>query len=129
MDETNTKQNAKRVSTFDFCTLYTKLPHKDLIKVIFGLIDFGFNRGSKKKIDFSLKNAFWSDKPKTKSFTVKTSLKRTVQFLIENSCFTVGHVLLIRTVGIPITIDPVPFWANHESKYIINLIRTIKLQR
>ena len=30
LDQVTTKQNAKRISTFDFRTLYTKLSHKDL---------------------------------------------------------------------------------------------------
>ena len=55
LDERNTKQNPNLISTFDFSTLYTKLQRKDLLQVLFNLIDFGFNRGSKKKIDFSLK--------------------------------------------------------------------------
>ena len=45
LDQINTKQNAKLISTFDFNTLYTKLPHKDLLKVLFDLTDFGFNGG------------------------------------------------------------------------------------
>ena len=42
-------ENASLISTFDFSTLYTKLPHKDLLKIQFDLIDFRFNSGSKKK--------------------------------------------------------------------------------
>ena len=61
----------------------TKLAHFSLnyhTKVLFVLIDFGLNGRSKKKTDFSLKNAFWSNKPKIKSFFSTISLKRTVQF-------------------------------------------------
>ena len=82
-------------SNFDFSILYTKLSHKDLIKVLFDLINFDFNRSSKKKKDFSLQNLFWSNKPKTKFFFTKTSLKRTMQFLTENSYFSVGNVLSV----------------------------------
>ena len=67
LDQINT-ENTKLISTFEFSTLYAKLTHKDQLKVLFDLIDFGFNGGSKKKIDFSLPNAFWSNKPKTESF-------------------------------------------------------------
>ena len=55
---------------------------------------------------------FWSSKPKTKSFFTKTSEKRTMQFLIENSYFIVVDVLLLQTAGIPMGIEPGPFWAN-----------------
>ena len=33
----------QNISPFDFNKLYTKLPHKDLLKVLFDLIDFGFD--------------------------------------------------------------------------------------
>ena len=83
-------------SNFDFSILYTKLSHKDLVKALFDLINFDFNRSSKKKKkDFSLQNLFWSNKPKTKFFFTKTSLKRTMQFLTENSYFSVGNVLSV----------------------------------
>ena len=42
-------------SNFDFSILYTKLSHKDLIKVLFDLINFDFNRSSKKKRFFLTK--------------------------------------------------------------------------
>ena len=76
-----------------------------------------------------LEKCFWSNKPKTKYFLTKSSLKGTVQFLIENSCLTFGNVFLLQTVDIPMGIDPASFWANfylynYESKYITNPIRT-----
>ena len=49
LDQINTKQNAKPIFTFDFSTFCTKLPHKNLVKVLFDLTDFGFNRDPKKK--------------------------------------------------------------------------------
>ena len=87
---------------------------------------------SNKKIDFSLKNVFWSNKPRTKSFFTKASLKRTVHFIIENSYFIVGNVLLLQTVGILMGTDPAPFWSNlylynYISKYTANLTRTNNL--
>lgn len=48
LDQINT-ENTKLISTFEFSTLYAKLTHKDQLKVLFDLIDFGFNGGSKKK--------------------------------------------------------------------------------
>ena len=108
LDQINTKQNAKRISTFDFSILCTNLPQKDLSKVLFDLIGFCFNE-SFKKVIFYLKNTFWSNNPKTKSLFTESSLKITVQFLIENSHFTVGDVILLQIVDIPIGIGPVPF--------------------
>ena len=62
--------------------------------------------------DFENKYGLWTNKLKTKS---KSSFKRTVQFLIENSYFTVGNVLLIQSVGVPMGIDSISFRANFYS--------------
>ena len=48
LTEINTCKKAKTISTFDFSTLYTKLPHGNLIEVMNKLIDFVFNGGRNK---------------------------------------------------------------------------------
>ena len=55
-----------------------------------------------------------------------------MQFLIENSYFTVGAVHLPLIVDIPVIIDHAPFGGNlylqtYESKYVSILIKTKKL--
>ena len=120
-----------QVSTFDLSTLYTKLTYKDLVKVLFYTTDFDFSGGSKKK-KIILKKSFWFNKSETKSFFTKTSFKKTVQFCTENSYLTVGTVLLLQAVGIPIGIDPASSWANlylysFKSKCMTNLTRTNNL--
>ena len=42
LEQLDTKKAAKKISTFDFSTLYTKLPHKDLIGVLQDLVEFVF---------------------------------------------------------------------------------------
>ena len=46
LDEINQKKKAREISTFDFSTLYTKLPHDDLIRVLHEMVDFAFNENS-----------------------------------------------------------------------------------
>ena len=46
LDQVITKQDVQIISTFNCSTLYIKLPHKDLVKVLFVLINLGFNGGS-----------------------------------------------------------------------------------
>ena len=46
----NTRKKAKEISTFDFSTLYTKLPHDKLIKELHKLIDFVFEGGERKYV-------------------------------------------------------------------------------
>ena len=39
----NKRYNSYTIMTFDFATLYTKIPHKKLLKVRYNLIDFSRN--------------------------------------------------------------------------------------
>lgn len=49
----NKKNNATSISTFDFSTLYTKLPQNKLIKEMSDIIKFVFDAGSSKYIIIS----------------------------------------------------------------------------
>ena len=77
LQELNKKKRAKSISTFDFSTLYTKLPHKDLVKVLQSLVDFVFNGGRKtpdgnrKFITVKGNQCFFSRNKHDKSFTKK----------------------------------------------------------
>ena len=127
MDKINKRKKAKSISTFDFATLYTKIPHEQLIETLCEAIDFAFKGGQKKYLAFSGKYAFWTKNKETQHFT-QTTLKVAVKHLILSCFFVVGNMLFIQGIGIPMGIDPAPFWANiylytYESKYIDNLTK------
>ena len=124
----NRKKGAKSIATYDFSTLYTKLPHDKLIKELLKLIDFCFDGGKKNfiKID-NWGNARWGKKTKDSIGFTRNSLKVAVKHLIENCYFTVGNVVMRQAIGIPMGIDPATFWANlflyaYEVKYMSDLI-------
>ena len=52
LDKINAKRNAKNISTFDFSTFYTTLPHNLLIEVLNNLIGFVFKSKIRKKLAF-----------------------------------------------------------------------------
>ena len=114
LNKINKKHNAKCISTFDFSTLYTKLPHNKLVKELSEIIDFVYDYGSCKYIAISKSgNAYWSTKiPKSSISFSRNSLKIAVKHLIQNCYFTVGNVVMRQAIGIPMGIDPAPFWAN-----------------
>ena len=88
----NRKKGAKSIATYDFSTLYTKLPHDKLVKELLKLIDFCFDGGNKKFIKInSWGRAFWGKKTKDSIGFTKNSLKVAVKHLIENCYFTVGN--------------------------------------
>ena len=128
----NTKKKTKEISTFDFTTLYTKLPHNDLLRVLYSLIDFVFDGGTRKYLGFSKFSTFWKKKPSGKRSFSRSKLKALVKHLITNTYFTISNILIHQSIGIPMGIDPAPFWANlylyhYEEKLITNLITTDKI--
>jgi len=123
----NRKRRAKSIATYDFSTLYTKLPHNKLIFQLSKVIDLAYKGGDKKFIRVTENgHAFWSKTKKGVSFS-KAALKIAVSHLIENCYFTVGNTIMKQEIGIPMGIDPAPFWANlflytYEEGYISNTI-------
>ena len=43
----NKRKNAKQISTFDFSTLYTKIPHDKLLDILCKVVDFVFKGGTR----------------------------------------------------------------------------------
>ena len=134
LNKINKKKNAKSISTYDFSTLYTKLPHKKLVDKLSELIDFVYQGGNKNYIRINkYGKATWGKKGRTTIGFTKNSLKTAVIHLIENCYFTVGNITLKQAIGIPMGIDPAPFWANlflyfYENKFITSLISTDKVK-
>ena len=130
----NRKKGAKSIATYDFSTLYTKLPHDKLVKELLKLIDFCFEGGKKKYIKINnWGKASWGKKTKDSVGFTKNSLKVAVKHLIENCFFTVGNTVLRQAIGIPMGIDPAPFWANlflyaYEVNYMSELIALDKVK-
>ena len=128
LNKINGKKSAKRISCFDFSTLYTNIPHDKLLEKLNDLVDFTFKGGNRNNICFNHNGtAYWGRKAKKKCFT-KNSLKQALSHLISNCYFTVGNTVMRQKIGIPMGIDPAPFWANlflytYEHDYIKNLIK------
>ena len=131
LDVINTRKKAKDISTFDFSTLYTKLPHDDLLRVLNSHIDFVFDGGTSKYLGFSENKVFWKRKPTKKHSISRFQLKALVKHLITRTYFIVGNLIIRQSIGIPMGIDPAPFWANlylyfYENKFITRLMQTDK---
>ena len=59
MNGLNERRKANSLSTFDFSTLHTKLPHNKPLMVLNGLIDFCFDGGECKYITVNNYGARW----------------------------------------------------------------------
>ena len=91
MNGLNKQSKATFVSTFDFSTLYTKLPHNKLLMVLNSLIDFCFDGGESKYITVNNYGARWVKDIKDNVICLnKQQIKDTVAYLVFIWCFTVG---------------------------------------
>ena len=131
LDVINTRKKAEDISTFDFSTLYTKLPHNDLLRVLNIHIDFAFDGGTSKYLGYSDNKVFWKRKPVKKRTISRFQLKALVKHLITRTYFVVGNLVIRQSIGIPMGIDPAPFCANlylhhYEHEFITGLMRTDK---
>ena len=134
LDEINRVHGAKDISTYDFSTLYTKLPHTDLIRVLESLIEFVFDgknfRSDKKKRYLTITDhkTYWANKKKSNNYT-KGDIKLIVSHLVKGCYFQFGNLVFLQMIGIPMGIDPAPFWANlylyyYENKFILDMIKS-----
>ena len=112
--KSNIRRSAKRVSSFDFSTLYTKIPHDKLIDVLNHIIDFTFKGGTRKTIHVNKSGiAHWANKnDKLHNTYTKESIIKAVSFLIHNCYFNLGGKLFKQIIGIPMGSDPAPAFAN-----------------
>ena len=110
LNKINKRRGAKYISTFDFSTLYTKIEHTSLIKELNKVVDFAFGGGERQYIGVKNNTAFWSSN-RYKNFS-KKDIKLAIKHLICECYFTIGTSVFIQTIGIPMGIDPAPFWAN-----------------
>ena len=119
------RKSAKCISSFDFSTLYTKIPHNKLINVLHDNIDFVFKGGTRKKVSVPRSGkARWVNKKSGSSFIfTKESIREAVAYLIKNCYFKLGNKLFRQDIGIPMGSDPAPAFANlflfhFESKWL-----------
>ena len=125
------RKSAKCVSSFDFSTLYTKIPHDKLLDVLYKVIDFAFKGGTKDRVAINGQGtAYWAGKgSRVRNYFTKDSIKNAVTFLITNCYFKLGNKLFRQDIGIPMGSDPAPFFANlflyhYESSWIKKIQKT-----
>ena len=110
----NKRKNAKQISTFDFSTLYTKIPHEKLLDILNKVVDFGFKGGTRDYIIINKQGSTsCSSKKRGHHFVfTKSLLKEAIKFLLHNCFFSIGNITMIQVTGIPMGSDPAPFFAN-----------------
>ena len=121
------KYKVNNINTYDFSTLYTNIPHKDLKTQIHWVIEKAFYNDKKKYIyvnKFTDKTTWF--KTKNSQQISKQDLINHINFLIDNIYIDVGGHIFRQKIGIPMGTDCAPFLANLylyalEFKFLENL--------
>ena len=129
IDKINKKKQAVSVRTFDFSTLYTKIPHHLLRDALFEIVDFCFKGGISHGVYVTKAGAFWRNPSKDYRLYSKESIKSVLEYVIDNAFFQVGSKIFRQVIGIPMGSDPAPFIANlflyvYENRFMTNLKKT-----
>ena len=84
----NKRASFRSMATFDFSTLYTKIPHESLLQVMNSICDFCFQGGANDLLSLSSSDARWvkHDSKAGLVFT-KDLFKEALSYLMDN-CFS-----------------------------------------
>ena len=94
------RKNAKQIRTFNFSTLCTKIPHDKQLDILYKVVDFVFKGGTRNYIIINKQDcASWSSKKRG-------------HHLLHICSFSIGNIIMIQVIGIPMGSDPVPSFAN-----------------
>lgn len=109
----NLKKDARDIRTYDFSTLYTSIPHKQLRKELRWVIREAFKSSKYAYISVYKTNASWTNKPgKNTTHLDCNKVIRLMNWLLDNIYVTFGDKLFRQVVGIPMGTDCAPFLAN-----------------
>ena len=127
IDKINNAKKAKTVRTFDFSTLYTKIPHHLLKGALEDIVDFCFSGGNSNGVYVLNGKAFWRI-PKRGDYRTYTQkkVKDVLSYVIKNAYFQINNKVFQQVIGIPMGSDPAPFIANlflyfYENKFLDKL--------
>ena len=102
MNGLNKWRKATSVSTIEFSTFYTKLPHNKILMVLNSLIDFCFDGVESKYITVNNYGA-----------RRVNNIKDAVAYLLLN-CYFTSPKIFCHIIGIPIGSDPAPFLPTYS---------------
>ena len=104
--------NAPSLSTYNFSTLYTTLPHNSIKDKLNDLIERTFNREGSPYLACNERNAFFtSEKPKYHAWSFQ-NVCDALTFLLDNNCIQFDTKLYRKVFGIPMGTYCAPLVAN-----------------
>ena len=120
---------AKCISTWDFSTLYTSIPHRQLKKQLFNLIRDTMSITRFSILNYSGRRCFLSNEAFDgyMSFSCE-DLCELLGFLIDNIYVSFGNTIMRQVIGIPMGTDCAPLLADlflhsYEAAFIQKLMK------
>ena len=131
MNSSRKRGGRKKVSTFDFSTLYTSIPHDKLKSKMKEFVNYIFHEKDKKFIVSTYRNAYLSLSKSKRSTDVsfsKDELIEAIEIIIDNSFVIYDKCIYRQIVGIPMGTSCAPHLANiflfmYELTYLQDLIK------
>ena len=125
----NQTNNIHSVSTYDFKTLYTSIPHDKLKHSLATSIRTAFNSRKKKFINVSGERATLANEKKSSFSLTAQQLIECVNFIIDQSYISYKGEIYRQCIGVPMGTNCAPHVANlflhtYEYKYINHLVAT-----
>ena len=118
---------ASGLSTYDFSTLYTTLPHNLIKEILTELIEQTFNREGSLYLACNDKNAFFtSEQPKRYKLWSCQKMCDALHYLLDNIFIRFGSKLYRQIVGIPMGTNCAPLVADlflfcYERDFMLSL--------
>ena len=129
----NSTKSARSVTAYDFSSLYTALPHGEILQSVSEMIDDVFKYRKKKNLPALLavykskkddkiwSRACWVRKPGPNTFYFDNqSLKQAIEFQLNNTYFKFGGQIYKQNVGVPMGTNDGPELANcclHQKEF------------
>ena len=95
------RKSGRNLNTYDFSTLYTKIPHDKLKERIQDIISRSFKGMNKKYISVNNYSARWVNKDGKGYLITCKLLIEMVNWLIDNTYVTIGISVFKQKIGIP----------------------------
>ena len=117
----------EEISSWDFSTLYTTIPHADLKRCLKSLIYKTYEKNKFQKMIITFRSAYFGNDVKDGQYAFEyDEFIELLEFLIDNIYVKFGESVFRQTIGIPMGTNCAPLLANlylfyHEYKFFENL--------
>ena len=123
-------KNVNHMETYDFSTLYTALPHQEILRNFSKIFQKVFQREGKQFINVSFQGTYFSSSELSGGCSFRIGdMMEILEFILDNIFVKFGDQVFKQVIGIPIGLDSGQDIANlllfsYESNYVERISKT-----